>query len=143
MRGDCCSTDLSAYCLPSQQQLHQQQLQQQQQHQQRSSSLCRQPQQQFHHLQPMDCNSLNRIPKSRGQSCRGCTDGSYIGENSVPTSLGVVVIPIAPKPSYQHQQQVSIVSKQNNCSVSSPSGFASSRDCFQTESDYLDMASVR
>ena len=143
MRGDCCSPDLSVYCSPSQQQLHQHQ--QHQQQQQRSSSLCRQPQQQqqYQHHQPMDCNSLNRVTKSRGQSCRGCTDGPYIVENSVPTSLGVVVIPIAPKPSYQHQQQVSIVSKQNNCSVSSPSGFASSRDCFQTESDYLDMASVR
>ena len=147
MRGDCCTPELSAYCsspLQQQQQLHHQQ--QQQQQQQRSSSLCRQPQQQqqYHHHQPMDCNSLNRIPKSRGPSCRSCTDSPYMGENSVPTSLGVVVIPIAAKPSYHHQQQVSIVSKQNNCSVaSSSSGFASSRDFCQTESDYLDMASVR
>jgi hypothetical protein len=40
-----------------------------------------------------------------------------MGEHSVPTSLGVVVIPIAPKPN-SHHQQVSIVAKQNNCSVS-------------------------
>ena len=42
-----------------------------------------------------------------------------MGEHSVPTSLGVVVIPIAPKLK-SHQQQVSIVSKQNNCSISTP-----------------------
>ena len=143
MRRDCCSPDnLQQYCPPTLPH----------QPQPRSSSLCRQyhhhqqQQQHHHHHTPVDCNSLNRLSKPKPDICRACIDGQYAGDNAIPTSLGVVVIPIASKSQLNHQQHqqqhVSIMAKSNNCSLQSLA-YNNARDCCQNEPDYLDMASVR